>query len=222
MPRISVLQLDTHFPRIAGDVGCADTYQCDLEIIRVPAATVNAVVTDAPDQIDPQPFVDAIKRASGDLITTSCGFLAPLHATLAAHSDVTFIASALDQLTSLQHQFTPAQLQIITFDAAKLGRAHLPDGCSAFATAIRGLDAASHLRDVITHDRANLDVAQATQDVCDAVGQNTGAPTQAILLECTNLPPYKSAIRQINPVPIYDILTAIEAQMPNAIQPRYL
>ena len=52
MNRITLLQLDTHFPRIPGDVGSVDTYRCELEIIRVPNATVEQVVNANPFQID--------------------------------------------------------------------------------------------------------------------------------------------------------------------------
>ncbi len=67
MARISLLQLDTKFPRIPGDVGCAETFHCELEIIRVPAATVAKIVTAHPDEIDLRPFEDAIASATGDL-----------------------------------------------------------------------------------------------------------------------------------------------------------
>lgn len=222
MTRISVLQLDTHFPRIPGDVGCTDTYQCELQIIRVPNATVSNIVTDYPDQIDLRPFFDAMATATGDAITTSCGFLAPFQAELSAWCDVPFTSSALGQLAHLKNNLTPSELQIITFNASKLGRAHLPDDCGSFQTSIRGLDTASHLRDVIENDLPLLDIAQAAVDVCAALRIEDINTTKGILLECTNLPPYKPDIRKRTPVPIYDILTAIEAQLPNSVHPRFL
>lgn len=222
MTRISVLQLDTHFPRIAGDVGCPDTYNCDLEIIRVPNATVRNIVTDSPDQIDLHPFYEAIKTATGDIVTTSCGFLAPFQAELSTHCTVPFIASALDQLTDLKNHLTPQELQIITFNASKLGRAHLPKGCEAFHASIFGLHDTSHLRNVIENDLSTLNPISAAQDVCASLQRDDGHTTKGILLECTNLPPYKAAIRKRHAVPIYDILTAIEAQCPNAVRQHYL
>ena len=67
MNRITLLQLDTHFPRIPGDVGSVDTYKCELEIIRVPNATVEQVVNANPSQIDLDPFFDAIDKAWASL-----------------------------------------------------------------------------------------------------------------------------------------------------------
>ena len=222
MTRISVLQLDTNFPRIAGDVGCPDTYQCELEIIRVPKATVSNIVTDSPDQIDLRPFYDAIAKATGDIITTSCGFLAPFQLELSAVCNVPFIASALGQLTHLKNNLSPSELQVITFNASKLGHAHLPNGCASFQSSILGLDSNSHLRDVIENDLTTLDRAKAAADVCAALRSEDRVTTKAVLLECTNLPPYKPDIRKRITAPIYDILTAIEVQIPNAVHPQYL
>lgn len=64
-PAVTVLQLDTHFPRIAGDVGCAQSYALPMEVIRVPSATVQNVVNDRPDLIDIAPFEDALRQARG-------------------------------------------------------------------------------------------------------------------------------------------------------------
>ena len=91
-----------------------------------------------------------------------------------------------------------------------------------FQTSIFGLDDKSHLRDVIGNDLTKLNTIQAAKDVCAVLQSDGGTTTKGILLECTNLPPYKPDIRKHISAPIYDILTAIEAQLPNAVQPQYL
>ena len=119
MNRITLIQLDTHFPRIPGDVGSVDTFKCELEIIRVPNATVEQVINANPNQIDLNHFFDAIDKATGDLVTTSCGFLSPFQDELDAVCNVHFIASSLVQLEYLKNIHTAPELQIITFDASK-------------------------------------------------------------------------------------------------------
>ncbi|MDB9874869.1 hypothetical protein OAC76_01530 [Amylibacter sp.] len=222
MHRITLLQLDTQFPRIPGDVGSVDTFKCDLEIIRVPNATVKEVVNSNPNQIDLDPFFNAINKATGDLITTSCGFLSPFQSELDAICNVPFIASSLVQLEHLKNICTPPELQIITFDAVKLGVAHLPEKCEDFARSIYGLNSNAHLRNVIENNIKQLDPVKAAIDVCAVVEQNNNKLVKSILLECTNLPPYKSEIRRISNVPIYDILTAIENELPNSVQTNFL
>ena len=71
MARVSVLQLDTRFCRVPGDVGCAESYLHYPEIIRVPCASVANIVTDQPGQIDLDPFLNAIERATGDVVKAS-------------------------------------------------------------------------------------------------------------------------------------------------------
>ena len=222
MHRITLLQLDTQFPRIPGDVGSVDTFKCDLEIIRVPNATVKEVVNSNPNQIDLDPFFNAINKATGDLITTSCGFLSPFQSELDAICNVPFIASSLVQLEHLKNIYTPPELQIITFDAVKLGVAHLPEKCEDFAGSIYGLNSNAHLRNVIENNIKQLDPVKAAIDVCAVVEQNNNKLVKSILLECTNLPPYKSEIRRISNVLIYDILTAIENELPNSVQTNFL
>ncbi|MFT5067152.1 MAG: hypothetical protein ACI9TA_002779, partial [Reinekea sp.] len=67
-PTVTVLQLDTNFPRVPGDVGCAETYCGDIEILRVPNATVGQIVSVDPASIHIAPFEEALSTARGDVI----------------------------------------------------------------------------------------------------------------------------------------------------------
>ena len=111
---------------------------------------------------------------------------------------------------------------LIAFDAAKLGPAHLPIGCEAFNTSICGLNSDAHLKSVIENNITRIDISKASADICAVVRANKKKSTKGILLECTNLPPYKTDIRRISDVPIYDILTAIEKELPDSVHPYFL
>lgn len=74
-PSVTVLQLDTDFPRVPGDVARPDTYIGDVEILRIPNATVGQIVRADPAAIPIAPFEQAMHQATGDRIVTSCGFL---------------------------------------------------------------------------------------------------------------------------------------------------
>ena len=130
MARVSVLQLDTRFCRVPGDVGCADTYVNTPEIIRVPRASVANVVSDQPDQIDFEPFLKAIEQASGDIIVTSCGFLSPFQGELQNVTDKPVIASVLNVLSDLKVPKGSKRSSVLTFDAERLVDAHFC--CAAF------------------------------------------------------------------------------------------
>jgi hypothetical protein len=219
-PAVTVLQLDTHFPRIAGDVGARETYVDEVEVFRINGASVAGIVTSDPSLIDIAPFEAALKAAKGDVVVTSCGFLSFWQAHLAALCDRPFIGSsliALDRLTD----HAPETLAVLTFDATKLGAAHLGQN-TRFAPSIIGLDPNAHLRGVIGGDIATLNAAQAARETVATVQVQTTSALKTLLLECTNLPPYKPALRAAFDVQIIDILTEIERIRPNTIQPDFL
>ena len=215
-PRVTVLQLDTDFPRIAGDVGAAETYAHTPEIIRVAGTCVGRIVTNRPQDIDIAPFEEALAKASGDIIVTSCGFLSFWQGYLSKQTDRPFISSSLTALPALAKSYIPQNLRILTFDAARLGPAHLGNH-PEFAASIVGLPPGNHLRTVISDNLGALDTAQASAEITKVLEKGQTAAHQHILLECTNLPPYRNAIKAATQLPVTDILTQIEATCPGAI-----
>ena len=213
-PAVTVLQLDTHFPRIAGDVACPQTFLGELEILRVPRADVAGIVTARPEQIDITPFETALQAARGEVIVTSCGFLSFWQAHLAAMCDRPFISSALRAFEWLD----PAQTLAVTFDAAQLTNRHFPGAPSD----ILGLAPDMHLRQVIEGDQRQLDAAKAGEEIGALLASAIMPQHQHVLLECTNLPPYKKTLSRLTGRPIFDILTEIERHRPGSIHPDHL
>jgi len=220
-PAISILQLDTRFPRVAGDVACPQTFQRDVEIISVPQATVGAIVSAYPADIDITPFEAALAAAKGDVIATSCGFLSYWQSHLAQRTRRPFVSSALVGLEALSLRYEPSEVMIVTFDSTRLGVQHL-GAHAAFLASLVGLPKTCHLRDVIENDLPQLDQTQAGQELAQLVTAHQTDQHKHILLECTNLPPYKAAIRAVCDLPITDILTQIDHVRPDVVQPRYL
>lgn len=218
---ITVLQLDTDFPRPPGDVGCAATYACELEVIRIRNATVAKIVTNRPEAIDIAPFELAIEQANGDVIVTSCGFLSYWQHHLAARVAKPFISSALTGLDHLSARYAPGEVLILTFDDTSLTTKHLGKH-SAFANGIVGLPEDMHLRDVISQNRDTLNTDRAEAEIRAFVTETIRPHHRHILLECTNLPPYKAAIAQATGLPVSDILTQVESAMPGAVEKKYL
>jgi len=219
-PRVTVLQLDTSFPRIAGDVGCPDSYARPPQIIKISGASVGSIVTDTPQNIDVTPFAEAMYHAEGDIIVTSCGFLSYWQDHLAKLSDRPFISSSLVALEQLAAVIPPDALQILTFDANRLNAAHF-GRYPTYVHSILGLLPTHHLRQVISQNLDTLDDAAARKDVTDLMAQQQTQEHQHILLECTNLPPYRAAIKAATGLPVTDILTMVEAACPGAVDPRF-
>ena len=217
-PSVTVLQLDTDFPRIAGDVGCADTYAGDMETLRIDGATVGEIVSEDPSMIQIAPFETALAKAKGDVVVTSCGFLSYWQTHLQQQTAKPFISSALTALPELCEIYAPQDILTITFDATRLNHHHF----GRFQTDVVGLHPDMHLRQVISQNLATLDVALASQEIVALVSQNRAPRHKHILLECTNLPPYKHVLAASAGLPITDVLSCIEEAQAGTIHPQFL
>ena len=218
-PAVTVLQLDTQFPRIPGDVACPETYLDKIEIIRIPKASVSHIVTEDPNQIDIQPFITAMQASKGDIITTSCGFLASRQKDLQSVSMRPVLASALVSLPRLAA--IKQSISVLTFDHKKLisGQVKL---LKNHVKQVIGLHSETHLRNVIELDSLTLDQHKAGSEIKTIIETELAPTCKCLLMECTNLPPYKSVIREAFKGSISDILTEIEFLRPGTINPTVL
>lgn len=212
-PNIGVLILNTNFPRILGDIGNPASFNYPTIYQTIEAATTATVVTSQPlaPQIESDIETAALSLAATpvSVITTSCGFLSPLQNQLAQLTNVPVITSSLTLLPLLTAWYGQTEkLGVITFDKSKLNTRHLGDHAP---TAIEGLQNTDSLRKTISQDLPELNREQATREVlaaCDRLRQNYPA-VRAIVLECTNLSPYKSEIRSHTGLSVYDIVDAV-------------
>ena len=151
-----------------------------------------------------------LERAGATLITTGCGFLIPHQDDLPRAVSVPVVASTLCLLPYLRTGLPPAaRIGILTFDGPKLAET-LSDEERADLV-IEGLEGGSELHPVISGDRTELDVEAARRDVGAAARRlSDRAPgLAAVVLECTNLPPYRNVIDRAFSCPIYDIRDVI-------------
>lgn len=208
--------LDTRFPRPEGDVGNPCTWAFPAIYETLPAATPARVVRHDLDTRDLlQPCLRALHRLVGRgacLITTSCGFLALYQEELQRHSPVPVIASSLVALPAIQAALPAGRLAgVITFDSRELGERHLRAVRADPATPIAGVEDGVELYPVIREDRTALDTRRAAQDVCEAARQlqRTTPKLSAVLLECTNMPPYRQAVTEALGLPVHDVVGVV-------------
>lgn len=206
---LGVLMLDNRFPRPPGDIGNSNTFPFKVIYDRVPGARVERVVTGhglAPDLV--QDFIrraQTLERDGARLITTGCGFLLPHQDELSAQVTVPVVTSSLCILPYLRALAPPGRaIGILTFDGPKL---HATLGGDVEGLEIEGIETGTELHAVIAEDREALDFDAARGDVAAAARKlKERAPDIfAVVLECTNLPPYRDAIEQVFDCQIYDI-----------------
>lgn len=210
---IGVLKLNTRFPRIAGDIGNPDSFQYPVSYCTVESAVpANITVADTlPEPLQQAFFKSAQKLIDENvsIITTTCGFLATLQKQLTSLSDTPVICSSLALLPLLKQVHGGVDyIGVLTFNRDTLNHNHFGStqpGC------IEGLQPADTLRQVIEQDLTQLDEAMAEKEVLAACSRliKSKPDTRAIILECTNLSPYKQAIREQFAIAVYDIVDAV-------------
>lgn len=214
MTPLGILVLDTAFPRIVGDVGCAGTFAFPVKYARVAGASVDAVVHHHDRLLLPR-FVDAGKGLADEgcaAITSTCGFLARWQAELARELPVPVLSSALLQAALVEHTLPEGRhVGIITYSAAALA----PDvlaaaGVSPYAP-IEGVTPGGYFADAIRNGAVEVDRGRMAEDVVAAARRLVAAHPKvgAIVLESANMPPYTAAVKAAVEIPVYDAAESI-------------
>ncbi|MDH6166042.1 hypothetical protein M2282_001183 [Variovorax boronicumulans] len=207
---LGVLMLDTRFPRPPGDVGNPETYAragIPVRFFTVEGASPRRIVEEADPRLI-QPFVDAAVRLVAEgasMITTSCGFLAVYQDVIARAVPVPVLTSSLLQVP--RH----ARPGIVTFDAQSLTPQILQAAGVPAETPITGVRPGCEFHRRILNNDTVLDLAEAQRNVVDAAMRLVEASpsVENIVLECTNMPPYREAVAAATGREVHDIETLI-------------
>jgi hypothetical protein len=102
---------------------------------------------------------------------------------------------------------------IVTFDAASLHPLLLRLAGVPVGTPVEGLEPGCALQTCILADKPELDLAQAERDVVAAAQRLVARypQLQSVVLECTNMPPYRLAVEQAIQRPVHDLETQLIA-----------
>lgn len=218
---IGILMLDTAFPRIIGDVGNPASFPMPVRIRVVDGADVTEIVSGtAPSPALLHRFADAAcaLEAEGAVgILTSCGFLGHVQRELAEAVSIPLITSALCLGPMIRAMTGGRKIGIITANAAALSPALLSaTGLQQPQVAIAGLEDAPAWQRLILAPKAQ----QATHLDPEEIGalvesrarslQRANPDIGAILMECTNLPPYADRVRATTGLPVFHILHAAD------------
>ena len=212
---LGILMLEAKFPRIPGDMGNATTWPFPVLYRVVQGATPERVVLNAASGLLDD-FLDAAEQlvAQGaEAITTNCGFLSLFQAELAARVRVPVATSALIQVPWVQAMLPPGQrVGVITVSAQSLTPRHLQAAGVPLDTPFVGTEhGREFFRVLIRGEKQDMDIALAAADILDAGRElvERHSDVGAIVLECTNMPPYARALREAVGLPVFDICSLI-------------
>jgi len=213
---IGIIMLDTQFPRLPGDIGNKDSFSNEPLYSRVQGATADVVVSD--QKIDDALLDKFIQSAlelqlnGATVIGTSCGFLASVQHEIEEALQTPFISSSLVLVPLLKTIFGPdSRIGVLTFDANKLGPIHF-NGALDHNISIHGLNPSGKWYQCIANNNTSIDEQAAKQEALDVAARCVAAEpeTRALLIECTNLSPWKKQMRQQLGLPVFDLVDALE------------
>ena len=200
---LGILMLDTKFPRIPGDVGNPKTFDYPIRKLIVEGANPQSVVMKADPNLL-EPFIRAARQLEAEgvtAITTSCGFLAMFQKEVAAAVNIPVFCSSLLQGGFIADQLPAGKvLGILTANSEKLTERHFKGvGLDRVDKVIYGMQGTHFYHIFVARNMV-------------AEHPNVGA----IVLECTNMPPYAKAINEATGLPVYDITTLANYVMDGA------
>lgn len=210
-PAVGILMLETRFPRIPGDIGNGSTFQFPVIYKVVKGASPSRVVMER----DPgllEPFIAAGKELLTEgvkTIVTSCGFLALFHRELSQALTVPVFTSSLIQIPLVYHATGCRRVGVLTANSDALTEKHFESiGASGIPVAIEGLQK-TYFGGVLLNDLPELDVESAEKDIVEAAGRlaSNNRDIGAIVLECTNFPPFAQSIQRNTGLPVFDMIT---------------
>lgn len=212
---LGILMLEARFPRIPGDMGNGTTWPFPVLYRVVGGASPEKVVLKGAAGLLPD-FIEAARdlvRLGAEAITTNCGFLSLFQRELAAAVGVPVATSALMQVPWVQTTLPPGRrVGIVTVSASSLTPAHLEAASVPLDTPIAGTEnGREFFRVLITAEKDDMDVDLARQDVVQAALDLVGRHPEvgAIVLECTNMPPYAADVQAATGLPVYYIYSLI-------------
>ena len=209
---LGILMLDTRFPRIVGDVRNAASYDFPVIFRKMEGIGPADAVAAHPDR----PRVLASLTANAEALAadgavgigTSCGFLALYQDELAVVSPVPVATSALLHIKRLQGK----NVGVITASAKNLTPAHFAAVGAPADTPVIGLPEDSSFAATFLRNGPTLDRAQVGREVVaagrDLVARYPGV--DALVLECTNLPPYRPTLEKVLGLPVFDVLDLLK------------
>ena len=213
---VGILMLDTQFPRIVGDMGNALTFDFPVRYHRISGASPDLVVRKSAWDLLPA-FIEGarfLEREGVRAISTNCGFLSKFQKQMAAAVKVPVFTSSLMLVPLVHRMLAPGRaVGILTVDASSFTPEHFagagigPD----VPIVVAGLEGEKEFTRVLLDDLLTLDVEAAREEHVGVARRMIAQHPEvsAIVLECTNMPPYRADVQRATGLPVFDIVTLV-------------
>ena len=221
-PKIAILCWEAgHVPRglmqlesLIGNSTNLDTYPFPVRICRIEGANVETVLEN-PSKIVLERMIEESKKLIDEgirAITTSCGFNAIFQNELTAALSVPIFTSSLLQVPFVHKILAPGRrIAVITAKKAALREEHMRAAGIApgMPVDVYGMENSPEWNKIFTDPEGDIDLELVSREVQQtaraAIAERL--ETGAIVLECTDLPPFAAALRASTKLPVFDFQT---------------
>ncbi|HEA69960.1 MAG TPA: aspartate/glutamate racemase family protein [Desulfobacterales bacterium] len=212
---VGILHLEVWYPLLPGNVVNADTYDFPVRHKLIPNATQSRVHGGDPT------LLDDIIRAGKELekegvraICGACGYLGNFQAQVVEALDVPVFLSSLIQLPAISIGLQKDQkVGVLCADGPSMSSEIIQNcGADPSRCIVKGLEDQPQMAAIVKSDRGSFDNAALKREIVEGALNLVRKHPEigALLLECSDMPPYAAEVQRAIKLPVYDFVTLIK------------
>ena len=213
---IGILILNAKYPCVPGNVGNASSFPFPVRYKVVKEASIERLLKHR-DKTLLKPFIDSaieLQEEGVKGITGACGFMALFQKEVSEAVDVPVFLSSLLQIPFIHRTLRRNQkIGIVTADSKSLTPDHFAGAGvdPKIPLVVSGMENQREFRGAILEEKGTLDSQQIEKEVVGVVKKMVREHPEigALLLECSDLPPYGQTIQRETSLPVFDFFTMI-------------
>lgn len=220
-PKIAILRWETgHVPEglmqletMPGNSTNPLSYPFPVKLVEVPGANADTVIIHPSEQVL-ENMISITRRLAAEegicAVTTSCGFNAVFQTALAEAVDIPVFTSSLLQVPFVQQLIgSKRTVAVITANKSSLSPAHM-HACGItddMNVMVLGLENAKEWSKIFEQPDVKFDMDAVSEEIMCVARRAVAEHPEigAIVLECTDLPPYAARMREELGLPVFDI-----------------
>jgi hypothetical protein len=211
---IGIIHLEVWYPLLPGNVANATTYPFPVRYKLLAGGTQDRIHSADPSMVDL--IVEAgreLEQEGVRAIVGACGYLGNFQKQVVSRLNVPVFLSSLLQVPMIHHSLKPGQrIGILCADGPALTQGLL-ESCgvtSDIPLAILGLEDRPAFSG-ITYSKGEFDFEQVQKEVVEGACQlaEENPDLGAVLLECSDMPPFAWAVQKAVKLPVFDFITMI-------------
>lgn len=223
---IGILHLDVWYPLIPGNVVNAYTYDFPVRMKEIPNAVQSRVHAGDPTLVDD--IIHAgreLEREGVRAICGACGYLGNFQSQVSEALDVPILLSSLVQVPMIKVILKKEQkVGILCADGPSLTPAVLKNcGVDPSSCLVKGIGDQPQFSAILNSNIGHFDNTAVRKEVVEGAKSLVKDHPEigAILLECSDMPPYSSDVQKAVNLPVFDFITMIKWAHSSVAQKSY-